>query len=110
MKKHDLGLFMLVEYRRGDVRMVVSDYNGDLLLANGDSLEPLGNYDNNLIHRSYAELDIVRVFDCSTKPQLILSFDTSNRELLWERNGSIKVKEMTVDEVSKALGFKVKIV
>lgn len=110
MRKYDLKPFMLVEYRSGAVRMVVNDYDGSLLLVNGDSWEPLGSYDDNLIHRAHAELDIVKVFDRGLRPYSVLSFNTNDRGLLWERKGNIRVKEMTVDEVSKALGFKVKIV
>ena len=56
-----------------------------------------------------SDLDIVKVYDIlnSSSGSLSNIFGTYNRELLWERE---EVKELTVEEISKLLGYKVRVV
>lgn len=111
--KDDLKTGMLVVTRDGRKWIVMKDlydknYEETGVLSNLDEFNLLASYNDDLtfISRSgkhIEKLDIVEVYDVKS----ILDFDIIYRKLLWKRE---EVKELTVGEISKLLGYKVKIV
>lgn len=102
MCKKDLKNRMVVEYRNGQRRMVMDDdlmgkelylelhnLDDDLLMKNGDS-----------------SLDIVKVYK-SRSHWFDDMFNDYYLELIWERK---EVKELTIEEIEKELGYKIKVV
>ena len=107
--KDDLKPGMLVEYRDGDLRLVMPSKEGLFIITN-DSYNDLKYYDDDLLEsEGESDLDIVKVYDVANNqsPNLDSLLSTYNRELLWERE---EVKELTVEEISKLLGYKVRVV
>lgn len=110
MKKSDLKVGYVVEYRNGYFRMIFPTYNGDLVLkpAADSTYCSLSEYDDDLIFwgASGHGLDIVRVYgygdECSASYASYIG-----RKLLWERK---EPKKMTVKEICDALGYEVEIV
>lgn len=108
--KGDLKTGMIVETREGVKYVVLRNACtfGDLIV-NGKDLywNELSNYNDELIeHNDYNELDIVKVYK-PKHPYAIHTFEEDKLELIWERE---EYKEMTVAEIEKELGYKVKIV
>lgn len=104
--KDDLKDWMLVVYRNGDKRIITDDVT---ILRNeyGNIQNYFTTYNDNLLSKeNFKKCDIVEVYS-TPNDYKVFSFDISKRELLWERK---EVKEMTVAEISEALGYDVKIV
>ena len=94
---------MVVELRCGLRYLVVHE-----TLINGNGFMRIKSYINcNSTFKSDDSFDIMKVFD-TQKPHLT-TIDKLDRaeNLIWER---IEQKEMTVEEIEKALGYSVKIV
>lgn len=117
MELKDLRSGMIVELRNGEREIVILNYCGkgrDVLagLQNNDKFvnlwTDLAHYDFNLLHDYSSELDIVRVY--SSCVYALNELD----ELLWEREEaettSKQIVDMTMEEVCKALGKKIRIV
>lgn len=103
---------MLVKVRDGELLMVVKEDSSDCLMivSEDGGWSYIDDYDpHTLKHKSNPNLDILEVYSLSRYVHRALEFNTSTRELLWEAD-SIKVQELTVEEVSKRLGYDVKIV
>ena len=105
--KADLKDGMVVEYRDGSLRMVLGDkligYNLYASLDNfTDTLELLDS-------QVFSMMTIDKVYK-STGEVLNEYFDTKKLTLIWERPKEEPVKEMTVAEIEKELGYKVKVV
>jgi hypothetical protein len=128
--KKDLRSGYVVEFRNGTRRLVARAGGFTQILVN-----PVSGEWNYLVSRwrddltcnddTYATLcanecacpqvnprdyDIVKVWGLNTKTagyKYTLTADTECRDLLWERKAA---KKMTVDEVSKLLGYEVEIV
>jgi hypothetical protein len=107
--KADLKDGMVIEYKNGDRRIVLnkcfmnpngygsldySDFNDDLTLACVT------------LQKGY---DIVKVYSSISTDIHGYCYD-SNITLIWERKEEPDYKEMTVAEIEKRLGYKVKIV
>lgn len=104
--KSDLKDGMVVEHRDGDRYMVL----GNILISDEGNWE-LGCYNNNLIYDGCHDYDICYVY--RVKSTLEMDFEDIFRkddylELIWKREEPYK--EMTVEEIEKQLGHKVKIV
>ena len=86
MKKSDLQNGMIVQYREGNLRMVIEER-----LVGLDGYSTLENYDEDLIKKGkFSQLDIVRVFvpkkhDYSNLNTMDSYFELENLDLIWER-------------------------
>jgi hypothetical protein len=108
--KDMLEVGMLVKLKNGN-RAVVMQYGGGLyLMINNNECAYLDEYNDDLTYDDdeWRSEDIMEVYSLSNDiTSLDFLFITDYRNLLWKRE---KVKEMTLDEIEKALGHKVKIV
>lgn len=103
MKKSDLQTGMIVEYRNGEERNVLLGFlGGESILQGGGTWAGFDYIENDLTNMSCSSRDIMAVYSSHKYG------DKGN--LLWERKEEIVVKELTVAEVSEALGYTVKIV
>ncbi|MEG2079925.1 hypothetical protein [Chryseobacterium sp.] len=96
--KEYLNVGMLVEVKDcGKALVMPSKKCGNILLFRDSQFAEIGR----------VFYKIVKVWDLPTTLSEVVNFDARNRELIYERPTT---KEMTVEEVSKALGYDVKIV
>ncbi len=107
MKKSDLKTGMIVTTREGKERIVfLRTSHGDVFV---NSTEPvwssLNNYDDDLISSCSQGLDIMKIETTN-----VFDFGSFNatREVLWKRPEPIK--EMTMEDLEKHFGCKVKII
>jgi hypothetical protein len=106
VKTRARGLFMvtrndtdqLVMVGPSDGWMPIYEYNDDLTDSNRTSLDG---------SEAWAAYDIVEVYGYSMLNGRTLKVETAHRKLLWKRE---EPKEMTLEEVEKALGYPVKII
>lgn len=101
--KSDLTNGMIVETRKGTLLLVL---NGNLV--NNDSWVSLSHYNEDLTRYDWMKddyRDIVKVY--KTKGEQTLNNMFKNKTLIWER---VEYKEMTIDEIEKELGYKIKII
>ena len=101
--KDDLKEFDIVEFRNGDKAWVTEDIALGMLTVGGLHIE---SWLDDLMDRSAHEYDIMKVY----RPTDSLPLDKSKWKdlpVVYERT---EVKEMTVEEISKALGYEVKVV
>ena len=96
MKKSDLKSGMLVEYRNGYKRMIMSH---NLVDENGRIVSNLSVYNEELCSIGYLgkELDIMKVYDVYKGG---FDFECKHRNLLWERKETPKLShaELTILE------------
>ena len=112
MKFKDLKPGYVVQVRKGYIYSVQMCADGRLYGARQGHFFGMNEYNAGLkdfnSNTTKDDFDIVKVwglpFRYATTDELC---STSNRELLWEEKA---VKEMTVSEISKVLGYEVKIV
>lgn len=109
--KADLETGMVVEYRTGGRKLVIEDYMYDFVYWNG-----FDHYDDNLLCKSRDAqcCDIMRVYRVKTSTLRDLGeiFLLENLDLIWERHeeSEPEAQEMTLAEIEKELGRKIKIV
>ena len=111
MTKSELQTGMIVELRNGNTYIIMLNHCGtvktDILAGMAEDKTithrwaSLDNYYEDLTHQNIKDLDIVRVY--STRVYQI----NRKKDLIWERP---EVKEVTMDEVEKMFGCKVKII
>lgn len=99
--KADLKDGMVVEYRNGDRAMVL----GDKLMRNAH-YTVLNNFTDTLEHLNVDNLTIIRAYQ-SKADILDDYFNDEYLTLVWERDSA---KEMTVAEIEKELGYKIKVI
>lgn len=105
--KRDLKAGQLVKCRNTILYKVLPTVNS-LVLVNSESVYHSINYINDDLKSPIGNLyDIMEVYDFPKYSADLLNSDIKYRELLWQRE---EVKEMTVEEISKELGYKVKII
>lgn len=114
--KADLKTGMIVVTRAGIEYIVVKgmehdfDSTRDLIVNTSKrTWDGLEFYTNDLLNNSdMPEMDIMEVY-LAPHPHCMQSIDykRDERKLLWKRE---EVKELTVDEISKLLGYKVRVV
>ena len=111
MKKSDLKTGMVVETRNGEKYLVMlePDCGGRELINFSRGYMSLSSYNDELmLEKSYEELDIMKVYSVGISISWLLSDKKSMKfKLIWERN---EPKEMTIAEIEKELGYKIKIV
>lgn len=110
MKKKDLKVGMVVEDREGELSMLMpyDNVDYDLVLSNRNSWIRFKNFNNDLTHNKFEDLDIMKVYGFTNYPTQATIVSTDNRELLWERKE--EKKKMTVSEVENILGYGIEIV
>lgn len=100
--KKDLKDGMVVEYRNGKRRIVL----GDNLLGE-DGCGDLKHYNKDLTLDGYENtLTIDKVYK-TIAMKISKLFEDDYLTLIWERE---HIKEMTVEEIEKELGYKIKVV
>jgi hypothetical protein len=112
--KADLKVGYVVKTRSGTLYMVMPEKDDNLILVReGRHGEPVNNYLPDLMHNLSSRFDCIQTLDIMEvygRPALkyhALDISTERRPLLWKRE---EPKEMTLEEVEKALGYPVKIV
>lgn len=98
---------MVVELRDG-TRCILVECNYKLfLLYKGCFIGSLNNYDEELCHKT-TKNDIMKVFNFTGFPSMSVDMYVSDTflNLLWEN----PVKEMTISDIEKELGYKIKVV
>ena len=109
---HDLKSGYIVKLRNGNFYMVMRFNQNDFtkVLVNKTSALQLiyefSQYDLKPTH-PFESTDIMEVYGLNNNPYEALEISPENRPLLWKR---IEEVEMTMEEVCKVLGKKVKIV
>ena len=98
--KSDLANSMVVEQRCGTRKIVIGDR-----IVGYESYGELQRYDDNLLHCINSELDIVKIY--TPTDTIGAALQNNNLQLLWQRS---EVKEVTMAEVERKFGCKVKIV
>lgn len=84
---------------------VIQTKDGDLAGCNpGKDWVPVSGFDSDLIHANTYRIDEVWG---PAAPMRLMDNSTEGRELLWKRDD---MKRMTLEEIEKALGYKVKVV
>lgn len=104
--KANLKPGMVVEYRNGGRRLFMND-----TFMGFDGWMPVDDYSNDLVETRCGDydLDIVKVYTTNAK-MLDRAFKDDYLTLIWERKEEEIVKEMSVEEIEKELGYKVKVV
>ena len=113
--KADLKVGYVVKLRDGSLEMVTTSYvcgdNDPRLVAVGTSgcwTDIARDIDDSLCRRDNKhDYDIVEVYGYSTYAYCALDVSIDDRKLPWTRE---EPKEMTLEEVEKALGYPVKII
>ena len=108
MKKADLKVGYIVEFRNG-MSATLLPTKKDLVLIDHyeNNWYCLDEYADNLEHLQFEGLDIVKVWNLPDPRSFGFSYDdTDYRTPVWEE----ETKVMTVAEIEKKLGYKVKIV
>lgn len=101
--KSDLETGMIVETETGALLLVL---NG--ILVNDNSWLDLSHYNDDLTRYTWmcdSYRDIVKVYE--TNRSQTLDDMRKNKKLIWDRNA---YTEMTIEEVQKELGYKIKII
>ena len=103
MNKDDLKAGMMVEYRNGDKRMVMSYGLVDKV---GIVMIELSFYTKDLLDvDGYVEHDIMKIYDYSTDG---FDFECTYRKLLWERNEKpklTKAERTILENIDKKLQY-----
>lgn len=107
MTKDDLKVGYLVELRKGKLCIVIPVKHNLALYSNDQAVECYLSDLNNECNDKDGdyEFDVIKIFGLSTTCDL---FDISGRDLLWQREEP--VKEVTIADIEKQFGCKVKIV
>lgn len=105
MKKEDLKTGMRVEDRNGEIKIVSVGISSDDAFINSRGIYIyMSSYSSDLINYNYNEFTIVKVYDAPEGRKVFN--DLYKGELLWQRD---ETKELTMAELEKELGYKVKI-
>lgn len=106
MKKSDLKTGMVVEFRSGTKGMILEIEQFGTLIRHGGGWNRLSAYSDDLLDgKGLEDFDIVRIYRPRIEYQTIQQY-WHEQELIWQRR---EPKEMTIDEISEALGYPVKI-
>lgn len=111
MKKSDLIAGKhVVETRDGDKYLIFDSKEGKFMYGIYDGFADLKDYDESLkAIYGVQDFDIMKVYElkCQANQNLIKAYCEKYLTLIWERT---EPKEMTMAELEKELGYKVKIV
>lgn len=101
--KEDLKPGYVVKLRNGRLRMIIPRNKGYILIGDDHAID-LDEYKDDLTFENDI-LTIEEVYGHTTNSFNVLKVSLNARELLWKRT-----TEMTAEEISKKLGYEVKIV
>jgi hypothetical protein len=106
MKKSDLKTGMFAELRNGKFYLVLEMPEGPVL-ANVNKITYTDTIHDDLTGWE-SDMDIIAVYErYGHTINDLLKVNLTNRKLIWRRE---EPKEMTVEEIQEALGYKVKII
>lgn len=105
--KSDLEVGMFVKLRDGKVFLVLESYEELYLTSTSGYYSNLKNFNENLTNKNYRGSDIVSIYLPKKADYLSYHLIGDNLELIWERE---EVKELTMEDIEKIVGCKVKIV
>ena len=105
--KDDLKVGYLVEVRDGRFAHLVDTIDNGMCLNYENGWDTLRVYNNDLTSRGSDRLDIIEVYGFTIKGYHAHKFEVRDRKLLWKRE---EVKEMTIEDIQKVLGHKIKVV
>lgn len=102
MKKNELKSGMVVEYRDGIKRLII----GDKLIGD-DGHSSLSNFNDDLKHILYSDLDIIKVYKYKYTSIFSELLKDDNLNLIWERKEKPKVtdREVEILKALKVLGY-----
>ena len=98
----------IAKRRSGKCSQVFKIANDELCFSYGNGMH--GGYDsvsNDLRHCSNSGYDIMEVYGLPKHAMYVHNINTEGRELLWKRE---EVKEMTVEQIEKELGYTIKVI
>lgn len=105
MKKKDLNSGMIVEYRNGNLGLLVITRFGMLIQVSNDSWGELSDLEEDLTYANNHEYDIIKVRAINFKMGILKRY-WADAEIVWERE---EVPELTMEEAIKKIGFEFKI-
>lgn len=107
--KDDLKVGYLVKTRSGELAHVVDTEQNGLCLNYVGGHNYMRVYTDDLINTSGSgsKFDIIEVYGLTENGYEAHKFGINDRKLLWKRE---EVKEMTIEDIQKALGHKIKVV
>ena len=105
--KSDLEVGMFVKLRDGKVFLVLESYEELYLTSTSGYYSNLKNFNEDLTSKNYRGSDIVSIYLPKKADYLSYHLIGDNLELIWERE---EVKELTMEDIEKIVGCKVKIV
>lgn len=109
--KSDLKTGMILEFKRGEkATVLLGTENGDIFA--GETWGPINGLTDDLMDIENEERGKVAkvyqpVANCYYINTKYIGGDTRDYKLLWERE---ETKEMTIEEIQKELGYKIKII
>ena len=106
--------FTKADLKDGMVVETIETHNNRYLVMGDHFIQPMcnlgiGYYSDDLTRGDHSPYTIAKVYK-STAPTIERLFDDKYLELIWERPKEEPVKEMTVAEIEKELGYKIKVV
>ena len=108
MKKSDLKLGMVVEYRCGEKALVIS-VNDEVLFSDSNGFMRLKDYNDDLLvidrHNDSGKWDIDKIFKVTLGCSIDTMLSGNFLKLLWERQKEV---ELTMDEIAEKFGIPVK--
>lgn len=107
MTKKDLKVGYVVEFEDKNLAMVLPSCSNDLCFSGASEYGPLTDINDDLtLSPFYTNEKIIKVYGLSNNAEAhLLSKD--GRKLLWQRE---EIKEVTLSEIEKMYGCKVKII
>lgn len=105
--KEDLKVGYLVKDKDDEFAHIVYTREEGLCLNYEDGYEPLSNYSSDLTHKTHSDCDVVEVYGLTARGYNAHKFEVGGRKLL---RGREEATEMTIEDIQKALGYKIKVV
>lgn len=104
MKRNDLKIGMVVEFRNGNKYLTYPSIESEgLILIRESGFIDLDNLDKDLKSIWESDFDIIKVFDARSDLDLAF-YNWDSMMLLWERD---EPTEVTMEEIAKLKGCKV---
>ena len=101
----DLNVGMLIEIRRGD-KFIIAQNEGDIFGTNDSEWLSFDNFEEDMRYYNRGDyyFDIVKVYGRCKKNNGFYTYDTTNRDLLFQRK---EKKELTMQEIADKFGIPV---
>ena len=94
---NDLKVGMLIENKEGEKFIIAETIDGRLIGTNETGFTDLKNYDTDMTCWEFASYDIMRVYNKTKRNIKFYTYDTTNRDLLFQRK---EPKELTMQEIA----------